>query len=144
MRIVVQRCQEASVEVENEIVGKINHGMVLLVCLEKDDNDETLKQAIYKLENLRLFDDEQGKINLNIKQTDGKILAISQFTLSWRGEKGHRPSFDRSMASKEAAIMFAKFCQMLREVAPVETGRFGGLMKLQLINDGPVTFILDL
>ena len=144
MRIVAQRSKKASVTVENKVVGEISKGLVLLVCLEKGDTEETLLKSAEKIKNLRCFTcPETGKMNLNLKQTGGEVLAVSQFTLSWRGQKGNRPSFDNSMAPEMANEMFEKFVSELKKSFRVETGVFGASMEVALVNDGPVTFSLD-
>ena len=144
MRVVVQRSGPSKVSVKDQIVGEISHGLVLLVCLEKGDTQETLIKAARKILNIRLFNDpETGKMNLNIDQVKGEILAISQFTLSWKGEKGNRPGFDQSMPPEEAEKMFNLFCQQLEETAPVAKGMFGQEMHVDISNLGPVTFSLD-
>ncbi len=143
MRIVIQRTKNAQVQVNNAIKGQSHFGATLLVCIEKDDTPSTLELAAKKILNARIFEDENGKMNLNISQVNGTILAISQFTLSWRGDKGNRPSFDRSMPPKEAENLFNKFCDLLSQQVKVETGEFGASMEVSLTNMGPVTFIFD-
>lgn len=143
MKIVIQRSKGAQVTVDNEVVGKISHGIVALVCLVEGDDEEKIKKAVHKLANMRIFSDDAGKMNLDIKQTGGEILAISQFTLAWDGQKGHRPSFDQAMAPTRAQVLFKIFLDQLREQVPVQTGRFGAHMKVELENDGPVTFFLE-
>lgn len=145
MRIVIQRVSSSSVIVEDKLIGEIQKGMNLLVCLEKHDSNESLEKAAKKILALRIFEDsDTKKMNKNIIDINGKILAISQFTLSWRGTKGNRPSFDNSMAPEKASDMFDKFCEMLRESnVDVETGSFGSYMAVNIANDGPVTFVLD-
>lgn len=144
MKIVVQRVQEASVSVENEVVGSINSGLLLLVCFEQGDDDEALNKAIDKVTKLRIFDDAEGKMNLDIGAVKGEILSVSQFTLSWDGTGGHRPSFEKSMAPQEARLKYALFNRELRNRGfTVKEGKFGAFMKVSLINDGPVTFLLQ-
>lgn len=144
MKIIVQRVQEASVSVENETVGAIGHGMLLLVCFEQGDDDEALAKAVEKVSKLRIFDDENGKMNLDLVSKGGEILSVSQFTLSWDGSGGHRPSFERSMAPQEARLKYSLFNRDLRAKGlTVKEGKFGAFMKVQLVNDGPVTFILN-
>ncbi len=143
MKIVVQRSKAASVSVEGKTVGKIESGYVLLVCCEKGDSESTLKKAATKIIELRPFPDEQGKMNLNLAYYGGEILAISQFTLSWDGKKGNRPSFDNSMAPEKAALFFDKFCELLEQHSKVSRGLFGGKMEVSLTNWGPVTFSLS-
>jgi D-aminoacyl-tRNA deacylase len=144
MKLVVQRVQEATVSVEGEIVSSIGHGLLLLVCFEHGDSDEVLPKAIDKVSKLRIFDDAEGKMNLDITQCQGEILSVSQFTLSWDGSGGHRPSFEKSMAPGEARLKYALFNRDLRSRGlQVKEGKFGAFMKVQLVNDGPVTFILE-
>jgi D-aminoacyl-tRNA deacylase len=144
VKITVQRVLEASVSVENEICGAIGHGLLLFVCFEQGDNDESLHKAIEKISKLRIFDDAQGKLNLDLEKVKGEILSVSQFTLSWDGTGGHRPSFERSMPPQEARLKYALFNRELRNRGfTVKEGKFGAYMKVSLINDGPVTFILQ-
>ena len=144
MKIVVQRVQEASVSVENEVIGSITSGLLLLVCFEQGDDDESLNKAIDKITRLRIFDDAEGKMNLDIGAVKGEILSVSQFTLSWDGTGGHRPSFEKSMAPQEARLKYALFNRELRNRGfTVKEGKFGAFMKVSLINDGPVTFLLQ-
>lgn len=144
MKVVVQRVQEASVSVDNEVVGAINNGMLLLVCFEQGDDETSIAKAIEKIMKLRIFDDEDGKMNLDIEAVKGEILSVSQFTLSWDGSGGHRPSFEKSMAPAEARLKYALFNRNLRAKGiNVKEGKFGAFMKVSLVNDGPVTFILN-
>jgi D-tyrosyl-tRNA(Tyr) deacylase len=144
MKIVVQRVQEATVSVENELIGSIAHGILLLVCFEQGDDDEALTRAVDKIHKLRIFDDAEGKMNLDILASGGEILSVSQFTLSWDGSGGHRPSFEKSMAPAEARLKYALFNRDLRQRGlTVKEGKFGSFMKVKLINDGPVTFLLQ-
>jgi len=117
--------------------------MVLLGCLTNEDDEETIKKAVHKIRHLRMFTDSADKMNLDITQVPGESLAISQFTLAWEGQRGHRPSFDLAMAPNRAQILFRIFLDHLREHVPVQTGRFGANMKVVLENDGPVTFFLE-
>ena len=109
MRIVVQRTKNAKVEVKDKTVGQSKKGLTLLICMEKNDNIQTIEKAAQKILAARIFEDENKKMNLNISQVSGTILAISQFTLSWRGDKGNRPSFDLSMAPDKANKLFEQF-----------------------------------
>lgn len=144
MKIVVQRVLEASVSVENEIVGAIGTGLVILVCFEQDDDDSVIVKSIDKISRLRIFDDPDGKLNLDIQTVQGEILSISQFTLSWDGSGGHRPSFEKSMQPQEARLKYALFNRELRSRGlTVKEGKFGAFMKVSLVNDGPVTFTLE-
>lgn len=144
MKVVVQRVQEASVTVESEIIGQISNGLLLLVCFEQGDSDEALHRSIDKISKLRIFDDENGKMNLDIQSVKGEILSVSQFTLSWDGSGGHRPSFEKSMPPQEARLKYALFNRELRQKGlTVQEGKFGAFMKVSLVNDGPVTFVLN-
>lgn len=144
MKIVVQRVQEASVAVDSEIVGAIKSGLLLLVCFEQGDDDSVITKAIDKVTKLRIFDDEQGKMNLDVAAIKGEILSVSQFTLSWDGTGGHRPSFEKSMPPQEARLKYALFNRELRNRGfEVKEGKFGAFMKVSLVNDGPVTFNLQ-
>jgi len=143
MKVVIQRSKEASVLVENEVVGEIEFGMVLFVCLELNDDLEKVKAAAEKILALRIFEDDNGKMGKNICDAQGQILAISQFTLSWDGKKGHRPSFDQSMPPLEAQILFKLFCDEIRTKVEVATGKFGAMMEVCIKNSGPVTFSLS-
>ena len=143
MRVVIQRTKNAKVDVDQKTVGQSNWGATLLVCLEKNDDQITIAKAAQKILTARIFEDEHQKMNLNIQQVNGSILAISQFTLSWRGDKGNRPSFDLSMEPNQANLLFEEFCQHLGKVVPVETGKFGASMEVTLTNVGPVTFVFE-
>ena len=144
MKIVVQRVLASSVEVDNKTVGEIDSGLLLLVCFESHDQLEVIEKSIDKVINLRIFEDDQGKMNHNIIQHSKKILSVSQFTLSWDGKKGHRPSFDKSMPPNEAKLFYRKFNDKLEEKGIIlEKGLFGEEMKVRSVNDGPVTFFLD-
>jgi D-tyrosyl-tRNA(Tyr) deacylase len=144
MKVVVQRVQEASVSVENEVIGAIASGLLILVCFEQGDDDTAITKCIDKISKLRIFDDAEGKMNLDIQAVKGEILSVSQFTLSWDGSGGHRPSFEKSMIPQEARLKYALFNRELRSRGVVvKEGKFGAFMKVSLINDGPVTFILE-
>lgn len=144
MKIVVQRVQEAEVKVENEVIGAIQNGLLLLVCFEQGDDDSAITKSIDKITKLRIFDDAEGKMNLDIQAVKGDILSVSQFTLSWDGSGGHRPSFEKSMPPQEARLKYALFNRELRNRGfVVKEGKFGAFMKVSLVNDGPVTFNLQ-
>lgn len=143
MRIVIQRVKSSSVTVNNEVVSSINHGLNLLVCLEKGDGKEQITKAAAKVLAYRIFQDEEGRMNKNVLQVGGEILAVSQFTLSWNGAKGNRPSFDNSMAPDEANKLFEEFCDLLTKYIVVKKGVFGASMQVDIVNDGPVTFCFD-
>lgn len=143
MKIVVQRVSSSKVLVNSEVVGEISKGLNLLVCIEHEDTIETLKKAAAKILSLRIFSDESGRMNKSIKDIQGSILAISQFTLSWNGKKGNRPSFDGSAKPDVAVDLFSQFVEVLRIDVPVETGVFGESMAVEISNDGPVTFHIE-
>lgn len=144
MRAVVQRVTSSSVTVDGNIIGKIDKGLNVLIGICKDDTMEDLKYIKEKLINLRIFQDEQDKMNLSILDVKGDILAISQFTLYGDCRKGRRPNFMDAMGGEEAKVLYNKFVSMLKETGlKVETGEFGADMKVEINNDGPVTILLD-
>lgn len=144
MRVVLQRVKHASVTIEGEIHGKIEQGLLLLVGIEDADDDETLKKMAKKCIELRIFEDAAGKMNLGLKDVKGNILSISQFTLYADCKKGRRPSFTRAGKPAFATVMYDRFNQYLRSYdIIVEEGIFGADMKVELLNDGPVTILLD-
>lgn len=144
MKAVLQRCLQASVSVDNEIVGSITNGLVILLGVDKDDTQEDLDYLIKKITQLRIFNDDNGKMNLNITQVNGQILSISQFTLLSNTKKGNRPSFTQAALPDMAKKMYEIFNTTLQNNGiSVETGIFGADMKVSLINDGPVTIVLD-
>lgn len=144
MKTVIQRVERARVYVDDEVTGEIGHGLLLLVCFEQGDTRDILPRAVERILKLRCFNDEQGKMNLNLTQVKGSLLSVSQFTLSWSGSGGHRPSFEASLHPGEARLLWAEFNRLLRAGAlTVQEGRFGAEMKVELVNDGPVTFLLE-
>ena len=144
MRIVIQRVKEAAVHVEGECVGAIQKGYLLLVGIAASDTEATIQAAIRKIVRLRLFNDEQGKMNLSLQQIDGEILSVSQFTLYADTRKGNRPSFTQAALPEYATTMYEKFNDLLQEeVRKVATGKFGADMQVSLVNDGPVTITLE-
>jgi D-tyrosyl-tRNA(Tyr) deacylase len=144
MRIVLQRVKEASVAVEGDVVGRINHGLCLLVGIEKGDGEEDVRFLANKIVELRIFPDEDDKMNLSVRDISGGILAVSQFTLVGSVKKGRRPTFDKAEEPKRAEELFSTFVDRLREYnIHVETGVFAAKMDVKLVNDGPVTFILE-
>lgn len=144
MRVLIQRVSEASVEIENKIVGEINQGFLLLVGVEDEDTSEDVDYLARKISKMRIFEDEEGKMNLSIEQIDGKILSISQFTLHASTKKGNRPSFTRAGAPNHAEALYNELNQKLEETGlAVETGEFGADMAVHLVNDGPVTIWID-
>ena len=143
MRVVFQRSLESSVLVNNEEVGKINKGLVLLVGFHVNDSLDKIDYMIKKILKLRIFDDDNGVMNKSIIDIKGEILSISQFTLYADTTNGNRPSYINAMKSKEAKKLYNIFNNKLRESIKVETGIFGSDMKLNITNDGPVTIILE-
>ena len=144
MKFVIQRVQHASVSVENQVVGQINHGFLVLIGISNTDNKEIADKMIKKLIGLRIFDDEQGKTNLDIKTVNGEMLLISQFTLYADCRKGNRPSFINAGAPDMANEMYEYIVsECKKEIANVQKGVFGGDMKVSLLNDGPFTIVLD-
>src|SRR6056297_3400535 len=144
MRAVVQRVSEGNVKVNNEILGKINKVLLILLGVEKGDTTEDLQYIEDKICNLRIFEDENEKMNLSIKDVDGELLIVTQFTLHGDARKGRRPSFINAENPKEAESYYEKLIKNCsREVKRVQGGKFGAEMKVHLINDGPVTILLD-
>lgn len=144
MRIIVQRCDEASVEVNNEIVGKIKKGFLLLVGFTYGDSVKEIDYMVDKVINLRIFDDDNGVMNKSLLDIGGSILSVSQFTLYADARKGRRPSYVGALKGDEAKVLYQKFNKRLRDkIKEVEEGVFGAEMKVSLINDGPVTIILE-
>jgi D-tyrosyl-tRNA(Tyr) deacylase len=144
MKIVLQRVREASVSIRNEVVGKIGRGICLLVGFERGDLEEEAKYLAQKIVELRIFPDERGKMNRSLLDVQGEVLAVSQFTLAGSLRKGRRPSFDKAEDPSRAERLFYFFVDQIRKTGlNVETGIFAALMDVQLINDGPVTFILQ-
>ncbi|MFC4409925.1 D-aminoacyl-tRNA deacylase [Chungangia koreensis] len=144
MRVVLQRSGAASVKVDGEITGEIEKGYVLLVGITHEDTEEDLDYAADKIANLRLWEDEEGKMNLPISSVGGRILSISQFTLYAETKRGRRPSFTGAARPDQAMPMWELFNEKLKsKELEVETGVFGAMMDVSLINDGPVTIILD-
>ncbi len=144
MRAVIQRVLNSSVEIDEKVAGKSGKGMLILLGVGKEDTAEDINKLVNKLIKLRIFDDEDGKINKSITDINGEILIVSQFTLYWSCKKGTRPSFDNAMPPKEAEEMYEQFVKTMRETGiHCETGEFGADMKVSLVNDGPVTVYLD-
>ncbi|GAA4705479.1 D-aminoacyl-tRNA deacylase [Brevibacillus fulvus] len=144
MRVVVQRSKEASVTVNGDVVGKIDHGLVLLVGITHTDTEQQVDFAADKIAHLRIFEDEQGKMNHSVLETGGQVLSISQFTLYGDCRKGRRPNFMEAARPEQAEPLYERFNQQLREKGlHVETGRFGQMMEVRLLNDGPVTLIVE-
>ncbi|EAQ65745.1 D-tyrosyl-tRNA(Tyr) deacylase [Marinomonas sp. MED121] len=144
MKLLIQRAKQASVTVAGEVIGAIDHGQMVLVGIEKADTEADLQRLADKLLKYRMFGDEEGKMNLNVKQVEGGVLLVSQFTLAAETKKGLRPGFSTAAVPAEAERLFNVFVDMVRKQHDkVATGEFGADMQVALINDGPVTFMLD-
>ncbi|MEC8426994.1 MAG: D-aminoacyl-tRNA deacylase [Pseudomonadota bacterium] len=144
MRGLIQRVSSASVEVDREIVGAIDQGILLLLGVERDDDIEALKKMLHKVLNYRIFSDADGKMNLSVSDIQGGLLVVSQFTLAAETRKGLRPGFSTAAAPQLAEELYEQFVELARQQhSRVATGRFGADMKVQLLNDGPVTFLLE-
>lgn len=144
MKVLVQRVLSSSVEVDNKIVGQINKGLMLLVGFTDSDTDKEIDYMVDKIINLRIFDDENGVMNKSLIDVNGNILSISQFTLYADTRKGRRPSYIKALSGDKAILLYDKFNNKLKEEnIKVETGIFGADMKVSLINDGPITIMLE-
>lgn len=145
MRIVAQRVSRASVTIDGKVKSAIGPGMMVLLGIEEADNEEDVEWLCAKLSKLRIFSDENDAMNLDINQIEGSFLVVSQFTLHAMTKKGNRPSFIRAARPEQAIPLYERFIQRLHEVSGREvlTGEFGAMMDVELINDGPVTIIID-
>ncbi|MGH9456439.1 MAG: D-aminoacyl-tRNA deacylase [Thermoanaerobaculia bacterium] len=144
MRCVIQRVRSASVAVDGEVVSRIGAGMLILAGVEKGDSSETMAAAAKKIRELRIFSDDAGKMNRDVSEAGGEILAVSQFTLAGSIAKGRRPGFDRAEDPEIARERFDEFAAALGATGiPVQTGRFRAMMLVALENDGPVTFVYE-
>ncbi|WAJ38098.1 D-aminoacyl-tRNA deacylase [Pseudomonas sp. GOM7] len=144
MKLLIQRVSAARVEVEEEVVGSIDQGLLALVGIEPQDDQASLTRALHKLLNYRVFSDEAGKMNLSLKDVGGGLLLVSQFTLAADTKSGMRPSFSSAASPAQGAALFDGLVELARAQHPqVATGRFGAHMQVYLVNDGPVTFLLE-
>ncbi len=144
MRVIVQRCDNAKVDVDNKTVGSIGKGMMILVGFTEGDSSTQIDYMVDKVINLRIFDDENGIMNKSLLDIGGSILSISQFTLYGDASKGRRPSYVKALSGEKATLLYDEFNQKLKEKnVHVETGIFGAEMKVTFTNDGPVTIILE-
>ena len=143
MKIIIQRVKKAHVSIEGQVYGQIQQGLLLLVGVGPEDQKEDLDYAVRKLVNMRIFSDTEGKMNLSVKDIQGEILSISQFTLFADTKKGNRPAFTGAAKPDVAEAFYQDFNRELAKEVPVKTGIFGADMQVELVNDGPVTIILD-
>ena len=144
MRAVIQRVTEGSVQVNGQTLGEIDHGFVVLLGVTHDDDENDVNYLAEKIVNLRIFEDDEGKMNLSLIDVGGKLLSISQFTLYGDSRKGRRPNFMQAAKPEMANVLYEQFNEKVREFGiGVETGVFGEHMKVSLTNDGPVTLIID-
>ena len=143
MKLVVMRSKNSSVSVGNETIGKIERGLMILVGISVDDTLEDVQKLASKVLNLRIFDDEAGVMNKSILDVGGSILSISQFTLLADTKKGNRPSYIKAMKGEHAIVLYNEFNRILSEHVSVETGKFGADMQVSILNDGPITIIMD-
>ncbi|MEO9965591.1 MAG: D-aminoacyl-tRNA deacylase [Reichenbachiella sp.] len=145
MITVLQRTSEASVQINNHTVGQIGLGLMILIGIEEADNQEDIDWLVRKISNLRIFNDENGVMNLSLLDVDGDVLLISQFTLHASTKKGNRPSYIKAAKPETAVPLYERFIEQLEGVLnkTIQTGEFGADMKVALVNDGPVTITLD-
>nr|WP_300092937.1 D-aminoacyl-tRNA deacylase [Sedimentibacter sp.] len=144
MRGVVQRVKRAKVSVDDKAIGQIDHGIMLLLGVEEDDEEKDLEYMCDKVVNLRIFEDEDGKMNKSVLDVCGSLLVVSQFTLLGDARKGRRPSFIQAARPEKAIPMYEKFIDnMIKSGLKTQTGEFGADMQVELVNDGPVTILLD-
>ena len=144
MKVLVQRCTHAKVTVDNKVVGSIDNGLMLLVGFTHTDTLDNIKYMVDKVINLRIFDDDNGVMNKSLLDVSGSILSVSQFTLYADARKGRRPSYVDALSGSDATKLYDKFNELLKEKnIHVETGIFGANMQVELINDGPITIMLE-
>lgn len=143
MRVVIQKCLEASCTIDNQIYSKIDQGLVVLVGFTENDNINDINYLVKKIVNLRIFEDDNNIMNKSILEVGGSILSISQFTLYADTKKGNRPSYIKALNGNEATKLYDIFNQELEKLIPTKTGIFGSDMQINLINDGPTTIIID-
>lgn len=144
MRAVVQRVKKSSVEVDGKVIGKIDKGLNVLLGINEEDKEEDIKYLVDKIVNLRIFEDEQGKMNKSLLDVNGELIVISQFTLYGDCRKGRRPNFMKALGGNEAEQLYNKFVDECKNfIKDVQTGEFGANMEVTIINDGPVTLLLE-
>ena len=144
MKILIQRVKSAAVKINDELYSNINKVILVFFCVEKNDKEESIEWLANKLLKLRIFEDENGKMNRSVVDENGEILVVSQFTLAGNCQKGTRPSFDKAASPQHAELFYNKFIERLcREKISVKTGVFRAMMDISLVNWGPVTFMLE-
>lgn len=144
MKLVVQRVSRSEVRIDGKRVASIGRGFLVLVGAEKGDGANEAEEAARKVAGLRIFEDDAGKMNLSLAEVGGSVLAVSQFTLSADLSRGRRPGFEKAMPAAEARPLYEHFCRALElSGVPVSSGVFGAMMEVELVNDGPATFLLD-
>ncbi|BAW17697.1 D-tyrosyl-tRNA(Tyr) deacylase [Streptococcus intermedius] len=143
MKIVIQRVKQASVSIDSKLYNQIQQGLLLLVGVAPDDAQEDVAYAVRKITNMRIFSDDEDKMNLSVKDVNGEILSISQFTLYADTKKGNRPAFTGAAKPDFASQLYDDFNELLSQEIPVKTGVFAADMQVALVNDGPVTIVLD-
>ena len=143
MKAVVQRTARAGVSIDGETVGRIDRGLLVLLGIEPDDGEADIEYMVKKCSGLRIFEDENGKMNLSVQDVGGSILLVSQFTLLGDARKGNRPSFTGAAVPEKAIPIYERVISELAKRLPVQTGAFGADMQVELVNDGPVTILLD-
>ena len=144
MKALIQRVKQASVTIENELYSKIGHGLLIFLGVEKSDTQQNAEKLAQKVMTLRIFEDENDKMNLSVKEVNGEILVVSQFTLCGDCRKGTRPSFDNAAPPEEANKLYEYFVQHIKTSGQkIMTGKFRAMMDVSLINDGPVTFMVE-
>ena len=143
MKVVIQRSGRSNVEISGEIYNEIDSGLVVLSCFTQNDTSEDIDYVVRKILNLRIFDDENGIMNKSILDVGGQILSISQFTLYAQTKKGNRPSYIKALNGDESITLYDEFNRKLNESVTCVTGQFGADMKVNILNDGPITIIID-
>ena len=145
MKGLIQRVKRASVTIDGELYSKIGHGILVLLGVEKGDSEENAEKLADKISKLRIFEDENEKMNLSVQDIKGEILVVSQFTLAGDCKKGTRPSFDKAELPQRANELYEYFTELIKQKnIPTKTGVFGAMMEVELINDGPVTFMIEM
>ena len=144
MKLLLQRVAEAAVDIDGACVGRIGQGLLVLVCAERDDTEQDAAYLARKVVLMRIFSDDDGRMNRSVADIGGSVLVVSQFTLAARWKKGNRPGFSDAADPELGERLYVHFCEALRaESLPVETGRFAAEMKVSLVNDGPITIWMD-